>query len=341
MRQQNVRMDFRKKENLMKKTLIALTFASALFAADEFTPPKPRFIQEEPKTSRWLFAADLLYWTAEMEGLQYASRVVPVYEKEREKKTRSLTGDWEPGVRVSTGYLFDENGWDIAANWSYYRNEPSQKMVKKDARKVKPFLPPANSFYTSSGVDTAEAKWTLLQNSAEAEVGRNFPVGETFLVRPFFGLKALSIRNKTLFEYTLETDLFSSTAALPTKSNFIGAGPRIGSNIAYEFGKGIGIFFMGSGSVLYGKFDSSFNKVPDKKHDAKTVTSMQVQMGGQWKRTFGNKYHFGFQAAWEQNFYSNINQAMNHIIRARGETPYHEEGDLSLKGLTASCHLDF
>lgn len=339
----------------MKKTLIALTIASALFAAEEFTPPKPRFIQEEPKTSRWLFSADFLYWTAEMEGLQYASRVVPGYRvsynhrtgkeevvpTERAKRIRSLTGDWEPGVRVSMGYLFDDKGWDIAANWSYFRNEPSERMVRKGNRKVNPFILPSDSFFTTSGVDAAEAHWTLLQNSAEAEVGRNFSVGETFLVRPFFGLKALSVRNKTLFEYTLTTDLFSSTAALPTKSNFMGAGPRIGSNLSYEFGKGIGLFFMGSGSVLYGKFDSSFNKIRDKKHDAKTVTAMQVQFGGQWKRTFGKNYHFGLQAAWEQNFYSNINQAMNHFILAKQETPYHEEGDLSLKGLTASCHLDF
>ncbi|MBX7066331.1 MAG: hypothetical protein K1X28_03790 [Parachlamydiales bacterium] len=354
----------------MKKTFIALTLAAALFAADEFTPPKPRFMPEEAKTSRWLLSADFLYWTAEMEGLQYATRTVPDFQTQinpvtnttsivpynRPKRTRSLRGDWEPGLRVSTGYLFDEKGWDLVMNWSYFRTEPSEKLVKKgEDRRVIPFYLPTTNFYTSSKeVDVAKAKWTHLQLSAEIEAGKNFPVGKTFLARPFFGLKGISLKNKTLFEYTLNNPLFTAKTKVPTKSNFIGAGPRVGGNVAYEFGKGLGIFFLGSGSLLYGNFDASFNgvkerkpaitKVEDKEAKVPTphfVTAMQVQLGGQWTRAIGKKYHFALQAAWEQNFYSNVNQIVNHFVQHKEQTTPFDDGDLSLKGLTASCHLDF
>lgn len=340
----------------MKKTLIALTIATALSTADEFTPPgsiptaRPRFTVEEEKTSRWLVSGDLLYWAPEMDGLHFANRRIPHYvlqqktkgaapqvTKTTRDKPRELKGDWEPGVRVSMGYLFDEKGWDVLTSWSYYRTEPTAHLIKKEnEREVVPTNLSQNGFFATT-VNSAKAKWTLAQNSADIEVGRNFPVGDVFLARPFCGIKGVTIKSKTMFEYNLESSLMSATSTLHTKSNFTGAGPRLGGNLAYEFGKGIGIFFLGSGSLLYGQFTASFDGIPKELSNLKTMTAMQIQMGAQWRKTFANKYHLGILASWEQNFYSKVNQAVKYLNNNR----FIEEGDVALKGLTASCHLDF
>ena len=112
--------------------LIALATTAALFAADNLTPPntparRPKILPEEAKNSRWLFSGDFLYWSPEMEGLKFANRSIPshneVYDEKIEKmvvqttyrtKNLEVEGDWEPGIRLSMGYLFDEKGWDAA-----------------------------------------------------------------------------------------------------------------------------------------------------------------------------------------------------------------------------------
>ncbi len=340
----------------MKMVLIALATTAALFAADNLTPPntparRPKILPEEAKNSRWLFSGDFLYWSPEMEGLKFANRSIPshneVYDEKMEKmivqttyrtKNLEVEGEWEPGIRLSMGYLFDEKGWDAALHWTYFRNEPSRSASQKGEETLSPAVA-TKSFINSA--NAVKGKWHLQQNTADLEVGKNYPVGKVFLARPFFGLKGLSLKNKTIFQYLYGTDHFSATSEVSTKSNYLGAGPRIGGNVAYEFGRGLGIFALGSASMLYGEFDTTFNGSAERNKALRTVSAMQIQMGGQWKKTFGKKYHLGFLAAWEQNFYSGVNRAVRLLEPSRDKSFHKDNGDLILKGLTASCHLDF
>lgn len=340
----------------MKMVLIALATTATLFAADNFTTPnttarRPKILPAETKSSRWLFSGDFLYWTPEMEGLKFANRSIPskneVYDEKTQETVVQIThetkgleveGNWEPGVRLSMGYLFDEKGWDAALHWTYFRNEPSKAASKKGEESLSPTVA-TKSFFNSA--DAVKGKWYLLQNTADLEVGKNYPVGKFFLARPFCGLKGLSLRNKTVFQYHYQINTYLRTAEVSTKSNFMGAGPRVGGNVAYEFGRGLGIFALGSASLLYGEFDTTFNGSAERNKALRTVTTMQIQMGGQWKTTFGKKYHLGFLAAWEQNFYSKVNRAVRQLEPSRDKSFHKDNGDLILKGLTASCHLDF
>jgi hypothetical protein len=338
----------------MKMVLIALATASALFGADEFTSPanvaakRPKFAPVEEKNARWLLSGDFLYWSPEMEGLKFANKSTPsdtevynektgAYITERTYQTKSLEvrGEWEPGFRMSMGYLFDEKGWDAAVHWTYFKNAASKAASQKGNEILAPAF--TGNFFSNS-VNTASGKWSLQQNEADLEVGKNYPVGDIFLARPFFGLKGISLKNKTVFEYAYETAHFSASNKVPAKNNFLGAGPRVGGNVAYEFGRGIGLFALGSASVLYGQFDTSFKGVSERNKALRTVSTMQIQMGLQWKKAFGKKYYLGFLAAWEQNFYSGVNRTLRYVEKGGDER---DNGDLILRGLTASSHLDF
>lgn len=343
----------------MKRLLLtALLFSSLLAAQDSSYPQKkiqrstlPRYIPEEPKTSKFLFSGDLLYWIPEMDGLVYARETYMVKRQtfdpndqtlktvsQPESSPLEVIGNWQPGVRLSLGYLFDEKGWDALINWSYFKNEPSHRAIAIE--RVSPaILPPSYSFGTT--MDEARGKWYLLQHTLDFELGRNFPVGKAFLARPFVGLSGTSIHNKNVFHYSMTSQDHSFSIEFPMKSNFLGLGPRIGGNLAYEFGKGIGIFALGSGSVMMGTFENSFDGVSHSPRSMRAITSMQIQMGFQWKKRILDKYFVGLKTAWEQNFYNGVNRSVRQIARTQNTPRLRESGDLILKGLTASCHLDF
>lgn len=344
----------------MKLSLIALSIVSTLFAVETFSPPpgttsarRPRVPPVEEKTSRWLFSGDFLYWIPQMDGLTFANHSVPVqkmvYNSDTQKKekvqtyenqTREIKGDWEPGIRISSGYLFDEKGWDTLIHWTYFKNEPVTKVVAGHNERLSPTASADRGFIQTT-LNAARGEWQLTQNAVDVEIGRNFPVGDVFLARPFCGAQGVSLKNKTVFHYEVHPDALFKHPSISTKSNFIGAGPRLGGNVAYEFGKGIGIFALGSGSVLYGRFDTSFSGELERNKALRTVTSLQIKMGAQWKKLIGKKAHLGFLAAWEQNFYSEANRALRHLEKNGNNPAYMDDGDLVLKGLTASCQLDF
>lgn len=336
----------------MKKYLITLATTCSLFAANDLSPPESlqkarrHILPEEKKNPKLLISGDFLYWLPEIEGLVYANQSYPVESKQMNTKTQEveivqsyssrpleIKGTWEPGLRLSMGYLFDEKGWDAGLIWTYFKNDTSSEAASKSEQKLSPTKLPQNGFY-SNFVDTAKGKWHLNQNIADIEVGRNFPIGEEFHARPFFGLRGTQIENKETLFYTTQILDDQSSTHISTKSSFWGSGPRVGASAAYEMGKGIGIFALGSGSLLAGKFDSTL----EKSTGLYTVASLQIEVGCQWKRTIQNKYHLGFQAAWEQNFFSGVTVPLGQI-KEKGH--FADNSDLALKGLTASCHLNF
>jgi len=334
--------------NRMKKHLFALTAACSLFAANDLAPPqnlqkaRPRILPEEEKNSQFLVSGDFLYWIPEMENFNYVNQSFPTEVKQVNQITKQvetttsykprpleIKGAWEPGLRLSLGYLFDEKGWDAGLIWTYFKNDSVSEAKSKPEQKLSPIPLPTGTSYASS-IDKATGKWNLNQNMGDLEVGRNFLVGEEFHARPFFGIRGARIENKETLLYTSQ---FLNTH-VSIKSRFWGAGPRVGASAAYEMGKGIGIFALGSGSLLAGTIDSS----PEKSAGIHTVTSLQIEIGCQWKRTFQNKYHLGLQAAWEQNFFSGVSRPLVQLQQKGHLTGY---DDLALKGLTASCHLNF
>lgn len=346
----------------MKSFLLTTLMAVNCLTAQESSFPKkkiersslPRYTPEEAKTAKVLFSGDLLYWVPEMEGLIYANETVMIESQKYNSKKEvvetvespesrpfQVQGNWRPGVRVSAGYLFDEKGWDTIINWSYFKNDPSHRAHQaSNNTKITPSTLVPDTFIATN-INEARGKWYLIQNTVELEVGRNFPVGNKFLARPFVGLAGTNIRNKNVFHYSVDTPIYSGSIEVPMKSNFLGLGPRIGGSLSHEFGKGIGIFALTSGSVMLGKFENSFNRASHSPGSLHTITTMQIQMGWQWKQNYKDKYFFGLRAAWEQNFYSGVNRSVRQIAKLQKTPTYRESGDLILKGLTASCHLDF
>lgn len=338
----------------MKKHLFALTASCSLFAANDLAQPermqniRPLLLPEEEKSSKLLLSGDFLYWIPDLDHLTFANEAHPFEAQQLNKKTLQLEtvtaynytpidmrGEWEPGLRLSAGYLFDEKGWDAVLHWTYFKNDTSTEISSKPEQKLATIVPPADQI-SPNLVDTAKGKWHLNQNIADIEIGKNYPVGEAFHARPFFGLRGARIESKELLFYTIQTPDTSTSSHISTKSCYWGTGPRVGASADYEMGKGIGVFALGSGAILAGGLNSSSSKLGG----IHTVASLQIEVGCQWKRTFQNKYHLGIQAAWEQNFFSGATRPFPQFQ----DKAYKEEdtdSDLALKGLTASCHLNF
>jgi hypothetical protein len=345
----------------MWKYLLASCLASSLVAA-EAAPSLQRNLPlfEEEKTSRTFFSGEFLYWLPEMDGLKYVQeRIFPDGQPEPGKSgyqlsPREIKGEWQPGFRIGAGRIFDEKGWDASFTWTHFNNTPSASFSGLGTPMILPAAPKRdprvfvieNPEKYKPLTNFARGSWRLIQNVADLEVGKRLVVGDSFLARPFFGLRDAIFHNKTVFRYSYnEQTPIAGVSKIATKSSYWGLGPRAGGSASYEFGYGLGIFALGSASFLFGHFDSTFNGVFDDNPTISLASTLQIETGLQWKKIFKNKTRAALQFAWEQNFYNNVNPSLTHLEKTQQgkETVplYQDQGDLLMKGWTASCQFDY
>lgn len=322
----------------MKWILPFLVATLSVFGRQNLYPP---FLSEGTKTPSLVFSANFLYWTPQIDGLEFALLSSPIEQSIYNEKTQDfevtrtyetrpieIKGSWQPGLRVLAGYQFDKQGWDALAFWTHFRNHTTTEVFPKEEERLF-FLP--SVYGESASIGAAKGTWAFRQNSMDIEAGYRMVLNEFFTARPFGGIKGFLVTSESYFQYVLSNPAIPF--AILRTDRYLGLGPRLGGNATYEFGRGISLFALASFSLLFGNSTSDLGQ--NTLQSFETVSSLQVQLGAGWERNFRN-YDLGLQALWEQNTYSNILQSPYEF------SSFAEMGgDLLLKGFTASCYLNF
>ncbi|NGX37433.1 MAG: hypothetical protein K1000chlam2_00589 [Chlamydiae bacterium] len=156
---------------------------------------------------------EFLYWYARESNLPYAVGVATIPEvpggtivntnfRLVPQKYYHLEADWEPGFRVGLGWNSECDGWDYYLNWTYYQNRASNSTgivsftPNSPIEEEQAFLNLWNNqayFSGSQGAfpffDKISAKWRLIFNQIDLELGRKYWLSECFTMRPYVGLR--------------------------------------------------------------------------------------------------------------------------------------------------------
>lgn len=287
----------------------------------------------------------LLFRTTE-DGLDYA---IDTTSGPLNGKVKNSTYDWSWGFRLGLGANLPHDGWDVLANWTWFRSNERHVDVLKT-----PTAPlPTQLQTTETGtVNDAFAHSKLLWNNIDLEMGREFFVSKWLMVRPLMGLRGTWVHRHFTTDYkggTLTSDTANSFYA-----RYRGIGLRGGFDTQWGLGNGFSIFGQMSGSLLYGKQRSSDTQsnasatAANANNRASAVRSMaDLALGLRWDSLLNDdKYRLRLQAGWEEHVLFGFNRNMSFTrlgtdVGTSNGAFSNNRGDLAFSGLSLQARFDF
>jgi len=209
---------------------------------------------------------DFLWWRAQNDGFKYA---LDLYA-ERSTHIVSMPYDWDPGFRLGLGYNSSYDGWDLYAYWTYFHNKSSHLITNynySDESDLFPIYFPSVAIGFSlvpAGVDVGlpsigycKANWDIDYDTVELVFDRDFFIGKSLALKPYFAAKALFLKQKFLVHYADPEPDPSYEVFFPMdvklESKYWGVGPKIGLNTSWYLVKQLKFYANLAADLVYGE----------------------------------------------------------------------------------------
>lgn len=247
----------------LKKYLFLLSLgASAFLQADACFPESCCYpYAVTPPTFSggcgWDFELSLLYLKADAVNSNWAENFNfvdgrAVYEGYR------LPYAWDYGFSIGVGSNLPCDFWSVKASWMHFENqvEESLRGVFNDGGSI--VYPVDLYFVPSSGTNQTalDGNFTLQINRLDLALSRESLLGPHLTFSPFFGLRALFLRNKESWEYEIESISRGISDISHFNSNFSNnvrtLGIFGGMEACYEWKCGLEFVGSFSAALLYG-----------------------------------------------------------------------------------------
>ncbi|MBN2480045.1 MAG: hypothetical protein JXA94_07440 [Parachlamydiales bacterium] len=352
----------------MKKLIILfLGFFSFFSFADDIKCPNPDYLINE--TSRFdakagthlFFIGEFLFWRTQDDGLAYVQTKAgnfdgQLYESEMTGPLKAVDPSWDPGFRIGLGYNINRDKMDVRAYWTRFKTDDKDVYFEQNGFALWGVIIPVIDV---AHVLNSSAKVKIDLNVLDLEFGRYSYLGKNFSFRSYFGARGswLDQRLDIEYNYTDRDENYNIFSNILAKSDVKGGGLRAGFDLRFNLVKGFSVFSIGSGSLLYGRFDSRFQNAESAislspiifqdfnfKKDRFNLGFSQLQyaIGLKWDSNLANdRVHLGFEFGWEQNVWAGVNQMNHFLYRLEEGIMYQENGNLTFEGLTFKTRLDF
>ncbi|MBI5273227.1 MAG: hypothetical protein HY861_04515 [Chlamydiia bacterium] len=268
---------------------------------------------------------------------------------------------WEPGFELGLGWNVPCDGWDLFANWTWFRDKASVNVSSPGADSAGIGIQPFWARFPTGAAGTynlLHAHRTIQYNMFDVEMGRASFVSDTFMLRPFFGVTGGWINRTFSSNASTAVSAGAANQVYRSTSKYWGAGPRFGLDGQWRLGAGFRFFGDVVGSVLYGESYANQANVTtgvglvSQYNDpsiGKTVPHLQLATGLGWGRCFcADTMFFSLDLGWEVNQFWNVPTVIYPDIAAG--TTANTNGssnremrshNLSLSGLTIAARFDF
>lgn len=316
--------------------------------------------------------ADFIYWTSRQEGLAFARSGLADYSEAIALgntpcgKTYYPKSKFSPGFKVGVGLNLGHDGWDTYLNYTWFHNNTKCGHVVSSSATTAPIplweastigsLTAEKNFLVLStfvNVGNSQAQWKLYFNNFDWELGRNFYISQYLTLRPYAGLKGNWMQQKYNVSYSdfLASDISMDVdvVKMHQEQKFWGVGIRTGLDTSWYFDKNWSMFANTALSSLWGRYKvtrqdltlalkaTDYNIIINTVNDFHTVKPvLELQLGARYDYWFcDDDYHFGIEAAWEQQVWFNQGQFIKYL------EPDSSDANLVLQGLTVDFRFDF
>jgi hypothetical protein len=282
-------------------------------------------------TFHWILNGDYLYMRPRRRAQDYAI-VDPSNDGHVAGTIESLDWDHRSGMRVGGGVGFG-NSLDAVFLYTYLHSENAGSVTAPDGGVLFATLTHPG---TVDQVTSAAAATSFNYNVYDFEIGKSFPVGDSFSMRLFGGSRSARIDQNFNALYdglTANKDFVSS------RVQFMGSGVRVGGEGIWGHCSGFGLYGRASASLLLGDFKTHLSEndnagttvlVDVTERFEKVVPVLELGVGLTWRYeglrvSVGYEFTNWFGLADMPNFVDDFHQ---------GKFAHHIN-DLSIDGLTA------
>ena len=317
----------------------------------EITPPTGPYVKNGVDVYTTL---EFLYWKAIQDGLCYADTGVAVVPGTTASSGKIHRPDfpWHPGFRVGLGYYPPLDGWDLYANYTFFRSSSTDR-AKNSIGNMVPIglLFPGLTTLNVNQVTAASNHWDLRFNSVDLELGRGFYLSRFLTFRLFSGLKFTwqdqEVRNKyTANQVTLGNTTLPGIAHSKQDQGLWGVGIRFGGNGNWYFFRSLSIATKVAVSGVWLDYDNTrkdqyqqfgnpalvVNRFTSNMDTIKAVMELFLGLHGEWWLK-DDRYHLALQGGFDEQLWFHLGQFLFFPTRS--------QGDFSMFGLTIKARLDF
>ena len=224
--------------NLKKTAVAVLVLGSGAVFAGSMGPVCSSVNVTIPcESTSWMVGGDALY----LQPLSSSQSDVMGYNTNGAAQNFSNKYDW--GFKLEVAYNYG-TGSDTNLNWYHLANTSTRSATTINAYD---YLNENGSMNLDNTVGTVSPKW----DAVNLEFGQHVDFGENKSIRFHGGVQYVRAANAfTLNSVKIEdpTDVVYATSN-PTYNGF---GPRLGADMNYDWGNGIGIYANGAGGLLAG-----------------------------------------------------------------------------------------
>ncbi len=317
---------------------------------------------------------EFLWWRAQVDDIDYAlqsKEPLPIFTPfPAIIDTQKIGPDfnYEPGVRVSAGYDFGRDNWDLFLRWTYHYTKATHHVNSLPnaadinvysqtqflfATRVEALSignPNFENLIISSGGDV---EWQLRFNALDFEMGYDYFFSKRFSVRPHMGIKAAWMQMHYNVKYDpagivhlIQTDNFANISGR-SSSDYWGVGPRFGIDGYLHIGWGFSLYGLISSAALYGEYDAKYRILNDNLTNATLDSDItvkddyyrlrvmsQLALGLEWAWCFSRDYLLAFNIGWETQYWWNQ-------LELPFFSYFQPDGDLTFSGLDVGARFDF
>lgn len=311
-------------KKLFKSTLIFLLIVSAHSVYAQISP----FV-------------NLLYWKSSEETSSiWASKVSQTGQNQNRFSPENLSFGFAPGFRAGFDFLPDKDSWDTKIYWTHFNTQSSDHLAVASQIIAPDFF---SGFLSGNLFFGSSINWKIVMNTIDLEESHDFKIGNSFSVRPAFGLKAGSINQK--IHTTWDAVIYSSTENVT--NNFLGIGPTIGATATWSLIDNFNLIGNFSTAFMWGRWNIkdeysrpfalsgliSPTTITTAANPSKLGTLMyDYFVGFNWVHP--KKYPLTFSVGYETQLWSSQLR-----IPTFQELPV--DGDLTFQGVTCSLKIDF
>lgn len=331
--------------------------------------------RDRGREAAFFVTGDLLFWKVEQGGMEYTDSFTfntNLPNALMNADSKELHFNYDFGYRVGLGVNTPYDGWDVYADYTFFRSSESQRLPPggKKGRKKKNRSScgpgrggPAGMFFpllAYQGVNgiievaqNVKAHWEVKLKDIDFEIGGEYYLGRHLSFRPAMGFKAAKIDQRFKVSYTNLTInsnpvVNPATFIVKGRNEFKGIGPKIGIGSFWDLGVGFSLFGNLGAALLAGWFD--MDQVQNQfeteiidldSHLKRFAPVLEILIGATWDVYFHhNKFHLGFHAGYEAQYWWRQNQVEDFINNLVPAYMRFSE-DLSFSGLTAGVRFDF
>jgi hypothetical protein len=255
--------------------------------------------------------SDLLVWTAREAGADCWAEVITSNASTSLNELHQVHFEWNPGFRVGIVYKMKRDEWNTQAYYTRFNTKGKDCISSSPGTVHSTFL---GNFYidNASGAglsgpayQKASIDWTIHFNMFDWDLGRNFWISKSLVLRPFLGIKGGWI-NQFIHSKWQNPNLtgakFYNIGTENLKNNFWGIGPEAGINTKWNlFCNQTQFYLFGDifGALMWGHW--SFYDVFQNDLEQQVFIDLQkINSGSSMLRTFMG---FGWDAPFSQNRY--------------------------------------